>query len=305
MPAAMLRGLLAAAIAVALVPVPAPAQADDGCMAAGMRVDAVYCREDGASVLDRRLEFLRGAARQVMGIDDFDRALDENKGAIEIIRSECARETDGRAQMLCHAATLIDRLYEMEAHIVATFDARLADPVADSDDGPRSVPAPDGRMLTPFLAAVEAIDDAMVFSGPDHAREIGTLAAGGKAVVTGVLMREAPDPSLFRILWQNGTVAWVPARAFRFDPALLLHGERNPALPDASAAPAQRARLACIAAALDYLGTGMPGRFVGPWQSGGGRFYARLVFPGEATFDCVAATSPSTVVSIAASSIVP
>jgi hypothetical protein len=280
-----------------------PASAEETCSAAGLSIDPVYCDEGGSSLLDRRIEFLRDVGRQTMDLESFENMLEDEKGSIAIIGDQCAVETDGAARRACNASVLIDRLYAIEANIVATLDTRLKDP--EAADAPGIVPAPDGRTLAPFLASIAAVGPAEVFADPDESHLIGTVWNGENAIVTGVLLRERPAGSLFRILWQHGTVAWSPVEAWQFDPTQLLRGNRNLPAPYDLAQRSQRARLACIEAALATLADDTSGRFVGPWQTAGGDFYARLLFPASATVDCVASPDPDVPVAIVLTGITP
>ena len=293
----------AAFLPAALTLLGQPAEADETCSAAGLSVDPVYCEGGGSSLLDRRIEFLRDVGRQTMDIESFENMLEDEKGSIAIIGEQCAVETDGAARRACHASVLIDRLYAIEAGIVATLDARLKDP--EASDAPGIVPAPDGRTLAPFLASVAADRPAEVFADPDESHLIGTVWSGENAIVTGVMLREAPADSLFRILWHHGTVAWSPVVAWQFDAAQLLRGNRNLPAPYDLAQRSQRARLACIEAALATLSSDTSGRFVGPWQTAGGDFYARLLFPAAATVDCVASPDPAVPVAIVLTGMAP
>jgi hypothetical protein len=283
--------LLAASL---LLAAPAAEAADVTCSAAGMAVDPVFCRGGAPSLLDRRIDFLRAVAKRVMDIAAFDLMLEDDKGALAIIREQCALEPDEGARRACHAGVLIDRLYDIEARIAAQLEARLGEPVLAVG----TVPAPDGDSLTTFLAAIEAMQPAAVFADADGAHEIGQVAVGEPAVVTGVLLREA-QPSLFRILWQHGTVAWTPADAWRFDPAQLIGGARNLPPSYRLAQLSQQARLACIGAALAALAPEAGGNLFGPWPAADGSFYARLEFPDAARVDCVAAPGPAGAVAIA------
>ncbi len=280
-----------------------PANADESCSAAGLSIDPVYCEGGSSSLLDRRIEFLRDVGRQTMDLQSFEHMLEDEKASIAIIGEQCAVEADGAARRACHASVLIDRLYAIEAGIVAALDARLKDP--EAADAPGIVPAPDGRTLAPFLAAVAAVGPAEVFADPNESHLIGTVWNGENAIVTGVLLREPPASSLFRILWQHGTVAWSPDEDWQFDPAQLLRGNRNLPAPYDLAQRSQRARLACIEAALATLAGDVSGRFVGPWQTAGGDFYARLLFPAAATVDCVASPDPGVPVAIVLTGMTP
>lgn len=283
-------------LALALLLAPSSGRAEDpACSVAGMAIDAAYCAGQPTSLLDRRIVFLREIARRIMDIAAFDRMLADDKGAIEIIREQCALEPGEDARRLCHATVLIDRLYALEAAILETLDARLADPDAGDD----AVTVPDGRALTVFVAAMTAVRDAPVFFDPVAGDAAGTAAAGTDAVATGLLLRQPPAPSLFRILWQHGTVAWTPVDAWQFDPDQLLPGGRNLSPPFEAAQDAQRARLACIEAALAALKPAGSGRFFGPWRAAGGGFYARLDFPEAATVECLAPADPAMAVVIA------
>ncbi len=273
-----------------------PTRAEETCRAAGLAVNPVFCDETGSSLLDRRIEFLREVGRQIMDLSSFDNMLEDEKGSISIIAEQCALEPNDAARRGCNAIVLIGRLYAIEAEIVATLDTRLKDP--EAAEAPGIVPVPDGRTLAPFLASVAAFGPAEVFANPDESHLIGTVWSGENAIVTGVLLREEPAGSLFRILWRHGTVAWSPVEDWRFDPAQLLRGNRNLPAPYDLAQRSQRARLACIEAALASLPEAAAGRFVGPWQTAGGDFYARLLFPTEAIVECVASPDPDVPVAI-------
>ena len=272
------------------------AKADEPCSAAGLAVNAVYCDENGSSLLDRRIEFLRDVGRQIMDQHAYAQMLEDEKGTIALIGEHCAREPTGAALRACNAAVLIHRVYAIEAEIVATLDKRLQDPTAA--EAPGILPAPDGRTLAPFLASVAAHGPAELFADPDESHLLGTVWNGENAIVTGVLLRDEPGGSLFRILWRHGTVAWSPVEDWRFDPAQLLRGTRNLPAPYDLARRSQRARLACIEAALANLPEDTYGRFVGPWQTAGGDFYARLLFPTTAIVECVASSDPDVPVAI-------
>jgi hypothetical protein len=290
------RAIVTALLFAVILFVEQSARADDTCNAAGLAVNAVYCDESGSSLLDRRIEFLRDVSRQVMDLRSHENMLEDEKGAIAIIAEHCALEPNGGALRACNAAVLIDRLYAIEAEIVATLDERLEDPVAA--EAPGILPVPDGRTLAAFLASVAAHGPAEVFADPDESHLIGTVWSGENAIVTGVLLRDEPGGSLFRILWRHGTVAWSPVEDWRFDPEQLLRGTRNLPAPYDLARRSQRARLACIEAALANLPADTYGRFVGPWQTAGGDFYARLLFPTTAMVECVASPDPDVPVAI-------
>jgi hypothetical protein len=286
------------AIGLMLASVDSAAASDGPCTAAGMAIDPGYCNEGGESVLDARLAFGRSVAEAVLGFAAYDRLLEENKGAIEIIRAICAVEPDDTLQQRCAADALTDRIVAVEQRILGHLRERLQ---------PEETPAggfamlPGGGTFAPFLAALQSETAQPVFGSqylePDT--ELGEIAAHTRTTATGIMLAEGGSGSVFRILWQHGIVGWTRTAAWQFDPALLSFGHLNRA-PSFDQPNVDAARQDCLAAARRAIETALPVTIHGPFPANGHAYYMRVSFTDVAAFDCVAAPGGGDPAAIAA-----
>ncbi|MDZ4737023.1 MAG: hypothetical protein SGJ07_11825 [Rhodospirillaceae bacterium] len=270
-------------------------------MAAGMEIDPGFCIGGGESVLEARLAFGRSTAAVVLGFAAYDRLLEENKGAIEIIRSICSAETDAIQRRHCASDALNDRIVEVERRILDYLDERL--PAIAIEETPYET-LPDGGSVAVFLAAVLSDSARPVFSSPllEPEHRLGEIAAGTRTVATGILLADLKPGSVFRILWQHGTVAWTPAAGWNFDPTLLRAGRFNLEPSFDQATDVDDARRQCIAAAQGAIVTSAPVTLLGPWPAGNQQHYMRVAIGDVDAFECVAAPGSGKPASIAATS---
>ncbi|MEX0810172.1 MAG: hypothetical protein WD044_15720 [Dongiaceae bacterium] len=268
-------------------------------MAAGMAIDPGFCIGDGESVLEARLAFGRNIAAAVLGFAAYDRLLEENKGAIEIIRSICNAENDDLQRRHCASDALNDRIVEIEQRILAYLDDRLP---AIAIDPAQFETLPDGSSLAVFLAGMRSDTAQPVFSSPllHPDDRIGEIAAQTTTAATGIFLADFEPGSVLRILWQHGTVAWTAAAGWNFDPALLRAGHFNLEPSFDRAADVDDARRQCIAAAQGAIVTSAPVTLLGPWPAGTGQHYMRVAIGDVDAFECVAAPGSGEPASIAA-----
>ncbi|MEX1109542.1 MAG: hypothetical protein WEC00_11550 [Dongiaceae bacterium] len=266
-----------------------------------MAIDPGFCVGGGESVLDARLAFGRSTAGTVLGFAAYDRLLEENKGAIEIIRSICGAETDDMQRRHCASDALNDRIVEVERRILTYLDERL--PALAIDNDPYET-LPDGGSLAVFLAGLRADAAQPVFSSPllQPEHRLGEIAADTRTAATGILLADLEPGSVFRILWQHGTVAWTPAAGWNFDPTLLRAGHFNLEPSFDRADDVDDARRQCIAAAQGAIVTAAPVTLLGPWPAGNQQHYMRVAIGDVDAFECVAAPGSGKPASIAATS---
>jgi hypothetical protein len=274
--------------------------AAEPCTAAGMAIDPGYCIESGDSVLDARLAFGRSTAAATMGLEAYERLLEENKGAVEIIRAICATEPDEIVQRQCVADALTDRIAAIEERILAFIDERL--PVARDDaDEDRYMTLPSGSNFASFLAGLQTPVPQAVFASPrlGPGDRIGDAGPGTRIAAIGIHLAADPPGSVFRILWQHGTVAWTSTAGWNFDPALLRGGHFNQA-PSFDQSEFDEARQDCLAAARRAVEIAVPVTVTGPFAAGDASYYMRVAFTDVVAFDCIAAPDRSRPASIAA-----
>ena len=251
-----------------------------------MAVHPGYCEGGGESVLDARLAFGRSAAAEVLGFAAYDRLLEENKGAVEIIRSICAVESEEILRQRCAADALTDRIAAVEQHLLDHLRERLQPEEASADGFMR---LPDGSVFAPFLAALQSDTPQPVFGSPrlEPDSELGRIAAETRTIATGIMLAEEGAGSVFRILWQHGIVGWTQTAAWQFDPALLSFGHLNRA-PSFDRTDIDVAQQDCFAAARRAFETALPVTIHGPFAANGHAYYMRVSFADVAVFDCVA-----------------
>jgi hypothetical protein len=275
------------------------AAATDGpCTAAGMAIDPEYCSGDGDSVLDARLAFGRSSAEAVLGFAAYDRLLEENKGAVEIIRAICTVESDETLQQHCAADALTDRIAAVEQRILAYLEERLQ-PEEASADG--FMPLPGNDTFAPFLAALRSETSQPVFGSPrlEPDEQLGEIAPQTRTTATGIMLAEEGPGSVFRVLWQHGIVGWTSSAAWQFDPALLSSGHLNRA-PSFDQPDVEAAQQDCLTAVRRAIETALPVTIHGPFAADGNAYYMRVSFTDVAAFECVAAPDSGEPAAVAA-----
>ncbi|MEX2200733.1 MAG: hypothetical protein WD711_05005 [Dongiaceae bacterium] len=265
-----------------------------------MAIDPGYCHGGGESVLDARLAFGRSAAEAVLGFAAYDRLLEENKGAVEIIRAICTVETDETLRQRCAADALTDRIAAVEQRILAYLKERLQPAEAPADG---FMLLPDGSRFAPFLAALQSDTPQPVFGSPrlEPDTQLGEIAAQTRTIATGIMLAENGAGSVFRILWQHGIVGWTSSAAWQFDPALLSFGHLN-RTPSFDQPDVDAAQQDCLAAMRHAIETALPVTIHGPFAANGNAYYMRVSFTDVAGFECVAAPGSGVPAAIAATS---